>query len=83
MVAKPHFSPTTLIQDNPDYQPLHDAAELQRLVDQVVADNPSILADYKAGKVKGFGFLVGQIMKLSRGKASPTIVNELLLKKLK
>ncbi len=83
MVAKPGLSPATIVQGNPDYQPLQDTSEIESLIDQVLADNPSIITDYKAGKTKGFGFLVGQVMKLSRGKASPAIVNDLLLKKLK
>jgi aspartyl-tRNA(Asn)/glutamyl-tRNA(Gln) amidotransferase subunit B len=83
MVLKPTTSPTHLIAANPDYQPMNDTAELERLVDQVLAENPSIITDYKAGKLKGFGFLVGQVMKLSRGKAAPNVVNDLLLKKLK
>ena len=44
--------------------------------------NPGPVADYKGGKHKSFGFLVGQAMKASRGKANPQLVNKLLKKKL-
>jgi len=82
MVAKPGTSPADIVQSNPDFQPMSDTGEIEALVDRVLAENPTVIADYKAGKNKAFAFLVGQIMKASRGKASPAIVNELLLKKL-
>jgi aspartyl-tRNA(Asn)/glutamyl-tRNA(Gln) amidotransferase subunit B len=82
MVSNPTLSPSALIANNPDYQPISDTAELEKLVDQVLTENPSIITDYKAGNKRGFGFLVGQVMKLSRGKAAPDVVNALLLKKL-
>ncbi|MBS0647870.1 MAG: Asp-tRNA(Asn)/Glu-tRNA(Gln) amidotransferase subunit GatB [Verrucomicrobia bacterium] len=82
MVAKPGTSPSAIVKANPDYQPMSDTGEIEALVDKVLAENPSVIADYNAGKKQAFAFLVGQIMKASRGKASPTIVNELLLKKL-
>jgi aspartyl-tRNA(Asn)/glutamyl-tRNA(Gln) amidotransferase subunit B len=47
-----------------------------------MAENSTVVADYKAGTKKAFAFLVGQVMKVSRGKASPAIVNDLLIKKL-
>jgi aspartyl-tRNA(Asn)/glutamyl-tRNA(Gln) amidotransferase subunit B len=82
MVAKPGISPSDIVKANPDFQPMSDTGEIEALVDQVLSENPTVIADYKAGKNKAFAFLVGQIMKASRGKASPAIVNELLLKKL-
>jgi aspartyl-tRNA(Asn)/glutamyl-tRNA(Gln) amidotransferase subunit B len=59
-----------------------DPAAIERLVDDVIAANDKVVADYKAGKTNVAGFLVGQVMKASRGKADPALVNELLLKKL-
>jgi aspartyl-tRNA(Asn)/glutamyl-tRNA(Gln) amidotransferase subunit B len=47
-----------------------------------LAAHPEQVADYRAGKEKVFGFLVGQVMKATQGKASPQIVNEVLRKKL-
>ena len=71
-----------IIKANPDYQPVRDLLEIEKFVDQVLEENPKSVADYKSGKEKAFGFLVGQVMKLSRGKAAPSIVNEILKKKL-
>jgi aspartyl-tRNA(Asn)/glutamyl-tRNA(Gln) amidotransferase subunit B len=80
MVADPSKDPELIVQENPDYSPVHDVAEISALVDQVVAENQQSIIDFKAGKDKAFGFLVGQVMKLSRGKASPQVVNDLLNK---
>ena len=44
--------------------------------------NPKSVEDYKAGKTKALGFLVGQIMKQSRGQANPAVINRLLVEKL-
>ncbi len=60
-----------------------DSGEIEALVDQVVKDNPGQVEQYKAGKDKVFGFFVGQVMKLSKGKANPQQVNDLLKNKLK
>jgi aspartyl-tRNA(Asn)/glutamyl-tRNA(Gln) amidotransferase subunit B len=59
-----------------------DAGALEQVIDQVIAANPSQLADYRAGKDKLFGFFVGQVMRATGGKANPAQVNELLRKKL-
>jgi len=60
-----------------------DSGEIEALVAQVVNDNPGQVEQYKSGKDKVFGFFVGQVMKLSKGKANPQQVNELLKSKLK
>jgi len=52
------------------------------LVRKVIADNPKSVADYRGGKTKAIGFLVGQVMKESKGRANPAMVNELLAKEL-
>ncbi|MBV8344504.1 MAG: Asp-tRNA(Asn)/Glu-tRNA(Gln) amidotransferase GatCAB subunit B, partial [Candidatus Eremiobacteraeota bacterium] len=59
-----------------------DRATVERFVDDAVAANPSVVADYRAGKTNVAGFLVGQVMKASRGKADPALVNELVRAKL-
>lgn len=87
MVKNPQKDPEEIVKENPDFSPLHDSSEITTLVDQVIAENPQSLLDLKArndakGKEKVFGFLVGQVMKLSRGKASPKVVNDLLNQKL-
>ncbi len=59
-----------------------DSSEIEALVDQVIKDNPQQVEQYKSGKDKVFGFFVGQVMKLSKGKANPQQVNQLLKNKL-
>lgn len=60
-----------------------DTGEIEKIVADVIAANPSQVAEFKAGKDKVIGFFVGAIMKASKGKANPAIVNEILMKKLK
>src|SRR5438270_10978503 len=60
-----------------------DAAEIEKIVTDVMASDPRQLASYRAGKGALFGFFVGQVMKASKGKANPKVVNELLKEKLK
>jgi len=59
-----------------------DRGAIAAIVDEILATNPSVAADYKAGKVNVMGFLTGQVMKASRGKANPTLAQELLKEKL-
>ena len=82
MVAQPGKDCEAIVAENPDFQPLHDQGEVEKIVDQVLADNAQSVADFRAGRDKAFAFLVGQVMKLSRGKASPQLVNDLLKKKI-
>ncbi len=60
-----------------------DATAIEKIIDAVLAANPQQLAGYRAGKDKLFAFFVGQVMKVTQGKANPQQVNELLLKKLR
>jgi len=59
-----------------------DTGEIDSLIDAVIAANPEQLANYRAGKEALFGFFVGQVIKASKGKANPKIVNERLRAKL-
>jgi aspartyl-tRNA(Asn)/glutamyl-tRNA(Gln) amidotransferase subunit B len=59
-----------------------DPSAIEAFVDEVLAANDKIVADVRGGKDKGLQFLVGQIMKASRGKANPKLVEELLRKKI-
>jgi aspartyl-tRNA(Asn)/glutamyl-tRNA(Gln) amidotransferase subunit B len=59
-----------------------DAGAIQKIVDEVIAANPSVVAEYKGGKTTSLQFLVGQGMKLSKGSANPGILAELLKKTL-
>jgi len=59
-----------------------DTSAIEKTIDEVMAANPQQLKDYRSGKDKLFGFFVGQVMKLTGGKANPAQVNELLKRKL-
>ena len=52
---------------------------IKEIVVKVISENPQSVADYKAGKDKAIGFIVGQVMKASKGKANPGIVNKLII----
>ena len=60
-----------------------DTSALESIIDQIIAANPKQLEQYRAGKITLVGFFVGQVMKASKGQASPQLVNELLSKKLR
>jgi aspartyl-tRNA(Asn)/glutamyl-tRNA(Gln) amidotransferase subunit B len=62
---------------------ISDEGAIKEIVLKVIAENAQSVADYKAGKEKAIGFLVGQVMKASRGKANPGLVNKLLAEALK
>lgn len=59
-----------------------DTGAIEEIVKSVIAANPQSVADYKAGKKKAIGFLVGQVMKQTKGRANPGVVNQLLTKNL-
>jgi len=61
---------------------ISDSGEIERIIDGIVASNPSQVAEFRAGKEKAFNFFVGQVMKATRGKANPVHVNEILRRKL-
>ncbi len=73
--------PEKIIQDKGLVQ-ITDTKELEGIVDSVIAANPKPVADYQSGNKKAIGALVGQIMKQTRGKANPQLVNQLLAQKL-
>jgi len=74
--------PQTIV-DEKGLKQQSDPKALEDLIDKVIADNPDNVKEYKSGKEKLFGFFVGQVMKVSGGKANPQLVNEILKKKLK
>lgn len=84
MVSRPGVDPKDIVKANPDYQPLQDQGEIERFVDEVLAekDNQQSIQDYKEGRAKAFAYLVGQVMKRCKGKASPQLVNDLLIAKI-
>ncbi len=60
-----------------------DSSAIEAIIDEVIANNPAQVEQYRSGKDKVFGFFVGQVMKASKGKANPAQVNEILKDKLK
>jgi aspartyl-tRNA(Asn)/glutamyl-tRNA(Gln) amidotransferase subunit B len=71
------------IIDSRGLKQVTDTGAIEKLVDDVIASNPDQVAQYRAGKEAVFGFFVGQAMKISKGKANPAQLNELLRNKLK
>ena len=59
-----------------------DSSAIEPIIDEVLANNPDMVEQYKSGKDKLFGFLVGQVMKATQGKANPGMVNQILKDKL-
>lgn len=74
-------APRALVEEEGLLQ-ISDQSELNQLVEQIIADNPSGVENYRAGNAKALGFLVGQIMQATKGKANPQLVNQLLVEKL-
>ena len=70
------------IVDQDGLRQVSDEGQIGKLVDAVLAANPAKIAEYRAGKDRLLGFFVGQVMKATGGKAKPTLVNELLLRRL-
>jgi len=62
---------------------ISDTGAIEAMIDEVIAANPSQLAEYQAGKEKLLSFFVGAVMKASKGKANPAQLNQMLREKLK
>ena len=75
-------SPEQIVKEKGWVQ-ISDEGEIKKVVQKILENNPQSVADYKAGKEKALGFLVGQAMKETKGKANPKILNELFLEELK
>lgn len=74
--------PETIVKEKGLTQ-VTDTSAIAKIIDDIMAANPAAVAEYKSGKEKLFGFFVGQVMKASKGQASPAVVNDLLKEKLK
>ncbi len=74
--------PSKIVHDKGWIQIL-DKGEIERAIEKALQSNPKLVEDYRKGKEKLFGFFVGEVMKETRGKANPKLVNELLKEKLK
>ena len=61
---------------------MSDAGLVAQVVEQVLSANEKSVADYRSGKEKAFGFLVGQVMRQLRGQAAPAVVRRVLLEQL-
>jgi aspartyl-tRNA(Asn)/glutamyl-tRNA(Gln) amidotransferase subunit B len=70
------------IMDREGLRQISDSGALGKIVDDVIASNPKQVEQYRSGKTAVIGFLVGQVMKASRGQANPQAVNDLLREKL-
>jgi aspartyl-tRNA(Asn)/glutamyl-tRNA(Gln) amidotransferase subunit B len=73
--------PATIVQEKGLVQ-VSDTGAIEAIIDDVLSKEAGQVAEYRSGKDKLFGFFVGQVMRASKGKANPALVNELLLKKL-
>ena len=89
-IAKDVFSEMMISSKNPSdivkekgLEQVSDDKEILKLVEKVIADNQDKVKDYLSGKDKLFGFFVGQVMKISQGKANPGLVNKMLKENLK
>jgi aspartyl-tRNA(Asn)/glutamyl-tRNA(Gln) amidotransferase subunit B len=73
--------PDTIVEERGTTQ-ISDEEELARLIDEAIEENPASVEDYRKGKGKALGFLVGQVMRKTEGRANPQMVNELLKRSL-
>jgi aspartyl-tRNA(Asn)/glutamyl-tRNA(Gln) amidotransferase subunit B len=75
-------APAVIVQEKGLAQ-VSDTGEIEKFCDEAIWTNPGSVADYKAGKLAALNSLKGQVMKLSKGKANPALVGEILERKLK
>jgi aspartyl-tRNA(Asn)/glutamyl-tRNA(Gln) amidotransferase subunit B len=80
-VAASGASPRSIVADRGLVQ-ISDTSEVEQLVAQALAAAPQAVDDYRAGKSAAMGFLTGQVMKATRGKANPAVVNQILKRQL-
>ena len=74
-------NPETIVKEKGMVQ-ITDNSEIEKIVDQVLSENIQSVEDFKAGKDRALKFLVGQAMKLSKGKANPQMLNEMIIGKI-
>ena len=70
------------IVDEKGLKQVTDQGEIEKVINEVIKDNPKMVQEYLGGKDKLLGFFVGQAMKKTKGKANPKMLNDILLKKL-
>ena len=76
-IFKEDVDPKSYVEEN-GLKSMNDEGAIKGTIEQIVKDNPKSVEDYKAGKKKAIGFLVGQTMRATQGKADPGIVNKIL-----
>ena len=74
-------SPSRIVEEK-GWEPISDSSKIETIIDQVIADNPSSEQDYRDGKKNAIRFLIGQVMRTTKGKANPQMVNQILREKL-
>ena len=62
---------------------ISDEGLLEDIIEEIIKENPGTVKQYKSGKKKAIGFLIGRVMARTKGKANPKMVNEIMAKKLK
>lgn len=77
-----HGGDPTVIMQEQDLEQTSDTGEIEGIVDGIINANPTVVAEYKGGKEKALMFLVGQLMKATKGKVNPEIATDLLKKKI-
>ncbi len=83
MVKTPGVSPKEIVRGRPEYQPFQDMEKLKKIVEEVVLEHPDTVEAIKNGRDRSFAFLVGQVMKRTKGSAPPEQVNKLLKESMK
>ena len=74
--------PKLIIEEN-GWMQISDEEEIKKVVEKVLSENPKSIEDYKAGKDRALGFLVGQAMKETKGKANPKLLNKMFIDNIK
>ena len=70
------------IIEQKDLKQITDSGEIEKVIVKILTENAGKVEEYKSGKEKLYGYFVGQVMKATKGKANPKLVNEILKKKL-
>jgi aspartyl-tRNA(Asn)/glutamyl-tRNA(Gln) amidotransferase subunit B len=81
IILKEKKTPLEVVKEKNLIQ-LSDRSEIEKIIDRVIDSNPSELKEYIEGKEKVFAFFIGRVMRESKGKANPKVVNEVLGEKL-
>jgi aspartyl-tRNA(Asn)/glutamyl-tRNA(Gln) amidotransferase subunit B len=81
MMADTKKSPKEIIRED-NLAQISDESSLEKEIDEVILENPKVVTDVKSGKINSIMFLVGQVMKKTKGKANPKVVQEILKRRL-